>query len=246
MCWLKSALEPAVDSAATNTITTDNNNSINDDHDYTSLSQLTETDDFDNIQTMVAALPNSFVRRIYKIMYNAYVYGNESLHLQFDNINHQIIDSFLAWWCEKPGPTYFSIEHFFTSKDAYIANMCSYLQNNECRWIAFFRARTGILTTDAHLQSAYLFNFFYDDECVDRDILASTYQPEYARRLQQLQYEASERYVYIILDKAMTLLWLCGAKEFHRQRQRQASLRVHPNDAPRYGNELLYIVDWSV
>lgn len=213
---------------------------IKNDGDFETLSDLL-------ITLMPKKIKNSIHRSIYELAIE--LRDPSTAALELDSIEPRVIDSFLRWWHAQPTTMHFSIQQLFINDDVYKNAMCSYLWDNACRWLAFFTARTGInidlLCDHAYTNSEHLMNFFYDRDCVDRDILVMTFQPSYAQSLRSIQYEASERCVFIKLDTAMLVLWLYGSEEFHRQYHLQSNLNIEPKDVPTYEGQKLYVIDWE-
>lgn len=170
-------------------------------------------------------------------------------NLDLDSMDGRVIDSFLLWWHGQPTTMYFSIRHLFINDTIYKTTMCDYLRGHPYRWLLFFMARTGIhidLACDyVNDNSEHLLNFFYDQESIDRDIIVQTFHPSYTESLRKIQYEASERCVYIKLDIALLYLWLYGTTKFHKQYYAERNLSVDPKIVPTYYGKKLYIIDWD-
>lgn len=201
---------------------------------------------------LVTVMPKKLKHTIHRSIYELAVELRDpsTTQLALESMDPMVIDLFLRWWHAQPTTMHFSIRHLFCNDDVYKKTMCDYLWTNAYRWLAFFTARTGIninlLCDYVHNNSEHLLNFFHDQDCVDRDILVMTFQPSYAQSLRNIQYEASERCVFIKLDAAMLILWLYGSEEFNRQYQLQRSLSIEPKDIPVYEGQNLHVIDWDI
>lgn len=196
------------------------------------------------LEEFVNRLPKTALIAIYRVMYETYFVKNNVDEIpKFDNVNYEIIDLFIKWWSENPTNSYFTVRQFYKSDESYSRDMETYLSGNESRWFAFFRARTGIIPTCQNPE--HVFNFFQNDACLDRDILAKTFRLEYANSLRLLQHEASQRSLRLRLDNSMMMLSRYGSQEFHRQHDLQRSLTIQPQEIPNYNSEKLYIIDWG-
>ena len=220
---------------------------------------MTDVDDIgetfatlDELDILVSLLSKKLKMHIHRGIYELAVEQRDpsTTQMSLTTIDPRVLDSFLRWWHARPTSMHFSIRHIINADDAvYKSVMCHYLSGHDCRWLAFFMARTGINIDHSsdytNTNSEHLMNFFHDQNCLDRDVLAMTFKPKYAKSLRDIQYEASERCVFIKLDVAMLVLWLYGSKEFHRQYDLQSNLSINPEDVPSFNDQKLYIIDWE-
>lgn len=191
-------------------------------------------------------IPVNLIERIHWQLFKKYVikrYSGISVFQESPSpkrltLNYQMLDCFLIWWFElKHRISYFSVFNFYVNEEAYKTDMINYLTNNPNRWLVFFKARTCILESE----SPETHNFFYADQCIDRDILIKTFQPSYAKSLKSLQKYAIRNTVFLYIDVAMILMWKFGHKFMIEREEAESSFNSDPDDAPVYNGEKLYV-----